>query len=581
MDEVKNVSEEKQECVNQVITPEIDQTENAQKLQIALEKLEAMKDAEEIKVVEETKKTEEIKAVEETKEIEEIKAVEESKETEKVKEVEESEETEEIKAVEETAAAEETKEVEETKAVEEPEKTEDSMETEERKMPSISLPEPTSGYVNDISVFCITQQGESHIKNEIPCQDRSEFRWVNDKILIAAIADGVGSCPLSDYGAETAVKSSLDFLEQYFQTAMKKSDFIFDVPAQMKAALSGAMQYAYDSVEKRAEELEVSQYTMQSTLTITIYDGTTIYFGHAGDDGVVALNKDGIYAMVTSRVKGEEASSVYPLQSKRWFYGKVNDTVAFVMATDGVLDAFVRPLAENNRVYYPFVEPVFYTSQTDPESAKLNCQDWNEYLSSPAYRKAVTDDITFVGIVNQAAIKTSNKPVFDDKEWNRQSEEYRRRRMAVLYPDQKSRVSEQKEKSDKKPETEKKVYCSQGSSSRNSKDISSKKFGSRNNNEGLKRKTEYTDSREVIRDGARQAWTGITRMSAGFGAIIIEAGEGVLSATSEWTEQAAEAIKQRQKEKNQQKTNSNVESKCQRKADSDAGPESTSTDSNK
>lgn len=560
MDELKIVSEEKQECVNQVIITEVNPVEIAQKLQVASEKFEEIKETEEIKAVEETKETEEVKEVEETA------VAEEPKET---KEFEEEKETKKTKEVEETAAA------------EEPQKTEDSMETEERKMPPISLPEPISGYVNGISVFCITQQGESHIKNEIPCQDRSEFRWVNDKILITAIADGVGSCPLSDYGAETAVKSGLDFLEQYFQIETKKSDFVFDVPAQMKAALSGAMQCAYDAVEKRAEELEVSQYTMQSTLTITIYDGITLYFGHAGDDGVVALNKEGIYAMVTSRIKGEEASSVYPLQSKQWFYGKVNDTVAFVMATDGVLDAFVRPLAENNRVYYPFIQPIFYTSQTDPESAKLNCQDWNEYLSSPAYRKAVTDDITLVGIVNQASIKTSKEPVFDDKEWNRQSEEYSRKRMAALYPEQKSKVSEQKGKSDKSLDVEKKAYHSQGFGSRDNNDVSSKKFGSRNDSEESKRKPEYTGSREAIRDGARQAWTGITRMSAGVGAMIMEAGEGVLSATSEWTEQAAEAIKQRQKEKNQQKINSSSEPKNQRKADTDADPESALTDSNK
>ena len=48
---------------------------------------------------------------------------------------------------------------------------EENDETEER-LPEIHLPDPTSGYENDISVFCISQQGESHIKNNLPCQDR-------------------------------------------------------------------------------------------------------------------------------------------------------------------------------------------------------------------------------------------------------------------------------------------------------------------------------------------------------------------------------------------------------------------------
>lgn len=311
---------------------------------------------------------------------------------------------------------------------------------DESKLPPISLPEPSWGYVNGTSVFCISQQGESHIKMKIPCQDRSAFRWIKDSVLIAAVADGVGSCQLSDYGAETAVESGLDYLEQYFLAEMKHENFVFDNQIRMKEALQGAMQHAYEAVEKRAEELEVLSYSMQSTLTISVYDGETLYFAHAGDDGIVAMNKEGIYAMVTARIKGEEASSVYPLQSRQWFYGKVKDTVAFVMATDGVLDAFVRPSTENNRVYYRFLEPVFYTVQKDTESAEANCRDWDTYLKSPAYRNTVTDDITYVGIVNQEAVKNARRPVFDDAEWERQTEEYRRKRIAALYPSRTDRT---------------------------------------------------------------------------------------------------------------------------------------------
>ena len=107
---------------------------------------------------------------------------------------------------------------------------EENDETEER-LPEIHLPDPTSGYENDISVFCISQQGESHIKNNLPCQDRSGFRWVNKQIVIASIADGVGSCQLSDYGAETAVKSSLDFLEEFLKVEMNQPGFVFYTPS--------------------------------------------------------------------------------------------------------------------------------------------------------------------------------------------------------------------------------------------------------------------------------------------------------------------------------------------------------------
>ncbi len=372
----------------------------------------------------------------ESGEKEEEKAKNEETEKEKAKDEEpEEEKTENAEAEEEKEKSRETEEEKEEnkETKEESGKTEE--EEEEIGLPETILPEPSCAFFDDISVFCFSQQGESHLRKNVPCQDRSGFKVAGGRILIAAVADGVGSCALSDYGAETAVNSSLGFLEQYFVSELKKDSFKFDDPVRMGSVLRDMMRFAYESVEKRAEELEQLLYSFQSTLTVAVYDGNTLYFAHAGDDGIVALNKAGVYALVTSRHKGEEASSVYPLQSqKTWQFGKVDDTVAFVMATDGVLDAFVGLPAENNRVYYPFVEPVFYAKQTNEEEAEQICSDWYEYMASPSYRASVTDDLSFVGVVNQKAIQTSVRPVFEIEEWDRQSKEYQKKRREALYP---------------------------------------------------------------------------------------------------------------------------------------------------
>lgn len=454
---------------------------------------------------------------------------------------------------------------------------EENDETEER-LPEIHLPDPTSGYENDISVFCISQQGESHIKNNLPCQDRSGFRWVNKQIVIASIADGVGSCQLSDYGAETAVKSSLDFLEEFLKVEMSQPGFVFDTPSRMKMGLSDAMQYAFDSVEKRAEELEVLSYSLQSTLTLAVYDGTTLYFAHAGDDGIVALDKDGIYAMVTARIKGEEASSVFPLQSKQWTYGKVNNTVGFVMATDGVLDAFVRPESENNRVYYRFIEPVFYTSQTDAESAKSNCNDWDEYLKTEAYRNAVTDDITFVGVVNQKAIQKSQKPVFDDEAWNKQTAEYEKKRRNALYPSQSKKSPSKKNPMDKKTEKRKEGEPRRSSNYNGHREMSEPKsdpgnhpkqssnyntnyhanyntnYNERRSNYNEKR-FNYNENREMIVNGVKQTFAGVVDISVGLKGAVTEMSGEILSTVEVLSEQTAERIRQSRMQKNQQKLN--------------------------
>lgn len=321
--------------------------------------------------------------------------------------------------------------------------SEDNEEKKEEVLPPAPLPDPFSAFCSGISVFGFSQQGESHVKTDTPCQDRSGMRILNDRIVLCAVADGVGSCALSDYGAETAVNAGLDYLEQKLLAEMKQEDFHFDEPKKMSLYLREMMQFAYDQVEKKAEELEQPPYFFQSTLTVAAYDGTTLYFGHAGDDGIVALTRSGLCEMATNRHKGEEAGSVFPLQSKNtWQLGKVDDAVGFVLATDGVLDAFVRPEAEERRVYYPFIEPVFYTEQSSAGEAEEVCRDWYEYMKKETYRNIVTDDISLVGVVNQQAVKSSVKPAFDMEKWNRKTAEYAARRRAALYP------PEQKEKKD-------------------------------------------------------------------------------------------------------------------------------------
>lgn len=301
-------------------------------------------------------------------------------------------------------------------------------------IPVLPLPDPIFDFKNNISIFAFSQQGQSHLLKEKPCQDRCSFRVIGDSLMIAAIADGVGSCLLSDYGSLEAVQSSLDYLEQQLGPLSKQSDFVMEEKLMGKI-LRETMQYAYDCVEKKAEQLEQLLYSFQSTLTIAVYDGNTLYFAHAGDDGIVALDKSGRYAMVTSRHKGEEANSVFPLQNKStWQFGKVNDTVAFVMVTDGVLDAFVRPESEDNRVYYPFIQPIFSAVMNSLEDTKSNCEDWFAYMSSPGYRDKVIDDLTLVAVVHQSEDKQDALPDFDIEKWNQETEEYTQKRMAALYP---------------------------------------------------------------------------------------------------------------------------------------------------
>ncbi len=409
-----------------------------------IKKSETDKNLEETKAPEETEETKAPEETEETKipeETEETKAPEETEETkvpEKTEETKVPEKTEETKIPEETEETKIPEETEETKIPEETEETKIPEETEETIDPVLPpapcLPEPASDHRNGISIFGFSQKGESHITSGKPCQDRSAARFLSDSCVIAAVADGVGSCALSDYGADTAVRTSLDYLEEQLTPYLKDPDFRPDAPL-MGRVLREMMRHAYDQVERRAEEMEQMLFSFQSTLTVAVYTGATLFFAHAGDDGIVVVNDEGKYEMVTSRHKGEEASSVYPLQNTpTWQFGMVDHVIGFILATDGVLDAFVRSEAENNRIYYPFIEPAFSAPLSNKEATADACSDWYTYMQSPAYRSSVTDDLSFVCVVNQEAKKTAKSPEFDISEWNKASEDYEMRKKSALYP---------------------------------------------------------------------------------------------------------------------------------------------------
>ncbi|MCR4612222.1 MAG: protein phosphatase 2C domain-containing protein [Lachnospiraceae bacterium] len=307
---------------------------------------------------------------------------------------------------------------------------EDEYEDEVKLPPEPVLDPLVYGVVGGVSYWGFSQRGESHLKNGLPCQDRCVIEVVDHSpIIIAAIADGVGSCMLSHYGAATATRSALEYLKKELSNYNKRFDDAF-----IGNLLRSAMQCAYEEVVKEAEEMEQLEYSFQSTLTIAIYDGSTLYFSHAGDDGIVAILDNGTMDLATVRKKGEEASSVMPLQSLDWETRKSTNVTAFVMATDGVLDAFVRGEKEGNRIYYPFIEPAVQPGQNTVAEVKEVADFYYDYLSGAEYRSKVTDDLTMVVITNQKKIKKENLPVFNQERWNKYSEERAAQIKAALYP---------------------------------------------------------------------------------------------------------------------------------------------------
>lgn len=287
-----------------------------------------------------------------------------------------------------------------------------------------------------ICAFAVSLQGASHIAGgSVPCQDYSDIRWLEPaQILAAAIADGVGSCALSHWGSYFAVTAALGYIEKAVLEKGGHGPYELTNLAEVQEILTGAFHAAQGEVEQKADEAQQAVFNFQSTLTVALYDGVHVYCCHCGDDGVVVQEQDGVVKMVTKRLKGEEASSVYPLQSgpSKWqITGTKNPVAGFVMATDGVLDAFV-PVFEDyygvnycQGIYYPFMKPAMEgLGDSGGLAAEKTLAYYKEFLNSPDYRRRVTDDLTVVAVVSPQLLRQSGQPRFNVNIWKSVYEEH-------------------------------------------------------------------------------------------------------------------------------------------------------------
>lgn len=300
------------------------------------------------------------------------------------------------------------------------------------------------GTYGEIGVYGMSLQGRSHKKKNTPCQDSNNFCYLeNEKILIAAIADGVGSCIWSHWGSYMAVEAAILSLKREIAAISKGEVLRIEslTTNQIESIFNTAFSDARQAVEDLADREQQSVYNFQSTLTVALYDGSRLTCCHIGDDGIVAQGTSGKYQMITQRIKGDEANSVVTLQSGKWFITTTSTEVTgFLMSTDGILDSYVMNQAMNNRVFYPFFEACVYSmgpkqipdALGSVEAAMMDTK--KNLLDDEGLMCSVTDDMTVLAVANQRLLCQSIRPTFSREEWDRERQRVLKMQQEKLHP---------------------------------------------------------------------------------------------------------------------------------------------------
>lgn len=258
--------------------------------------------------------------------------------------------------------------------------------------------------------------GTSHTAVGIVCQDAHKIKELSNGWITAAIADGVGSSKYSDIAAKIAVDTVIDTIEKGFYSSDEKSYII-------KLGFITALHNIRCTARIRGDNIR----DYDTTLTVLIYDGKHISYGHVGDGGIIGLTLSGEYISVTRVQKGDEHNIVVPLRVglSGWKFGVCNDEFcSLTMLTDGLLD-IAMPSLLNGGVYVRFIRQfmdnaILDIDRSNTEKIKLQVES---FLKSDVC-KPITDDKTMVTIINNnlyAGIKDS--AYYNEPDWEKLREE--------------------------------------------------------------------------------------------------------------------------------------------------------------
>lgn len=189
-------------------------------------------------------------------------------------------------------------------------------------------------------VYGITKKGIYHEKNDQVCQDFHKI-LKKGEFVFAAVADGVGSNTHSHIASEIGATESVNYCAEHIDGNQTEKEILEIIRESFLAAKIKIDLRAKEEKEKSPEEHE--EYQFHTTLTLAIYKDGKLFYGQAGDSGILALTTEGKVELVTIQQRDEEGR-VFPLAygEKYWKFGIFEEKAASVLlATDGMLEAMI------------------------------------------------------------------------------------------------------------------------------------------------------------------------------------------------------------------------------------------------
>lgn len=174
-------------------------------------------------------------------------------------------------------------------------------------------------------------QGRGHIKESIPCQDKAHY-FIDEGVIITALADGAGSAKLSHIGADGITRYICEDLAENFDLYYENEDGV-----AVKTLLDDKIK---SSIEELAKKAECDPKDLASTLLVAAVKSGHYILIHIGD-GVIGYSKNGVMKVASQPENGEFVNTTIfttsseALLTMRLMKGALGSIDSFILMSDG------------------------------------------------------------------------------------------------------------------------------------------------------------------------------------------------------------------------------------------------------
>jgi serine/threonine protein phosphatase PrpC len=184
------------------------------------------------------------------------------------------------------------------------------------------------------SILNFELRGAGHIKENVPCQDKT-FSLCANGVTVCALSDGAGSALFSHYGAETITHSICLFLTENFEKVYNSDG---------QGAKSMILDFLLVNLAKKKKELNCKLKDLAATLlVVAIHDNNCVII-HIGD-GIIGCLRNGRLEIVSFPNNGEFVNSTYFVTSETAIHnfaikkGVVDKISGFTLMSDGTAES--------------------------------------------------------------------------------------------------------------------------------------------------------------------------------------------------------------------------------------------------